>query len=321
MAGHSTSGHEHYYVPDQSKLAICGAFSLFLSVLGAALVINHAHYTPTEPSNSSLVLIAGLAMFIGTLFAWFRVTIKENLAGMNSAQLKHSYVLGMQWFIFSEVMFFLAFFGALFYVRVLAGPWLASMGDKGMNQLIWEGFKYQWPLMETPQQAVGIAKQYMANNGTFNGPHENLSFPGFSNMLHWLPLWNTIILLSSSVTVHLAHMGIKSNNRGQLKFWLGLTVALGFIFVFLQYREYHEALTELGLTLQSGIYGSTFFMLTGFHGFHVIMGTVILLVQFLRATSAGHFSANDQFGFEAASWYWHFVDVVWVGLFLFVYIL
>lgn len=321
MAGHSSSGHAHYYVPERSKLAICTAFGLFLSVFGAAHVMNDAHYHAGESSNSSFILIAGLVFFVVSLASWFRVTIKENLAGMNSAQLKHSYVIGMQWFIFSEVMFFLAFFGALFYVRVLAGPWLASGGDKVMNYLLWGDFKYSWPLMETPQQAVGLAKQYMANNGAFSGPHENLSFPGWDKMFHWLPLWNTIVLLSSSLTVHIAHMGLKEGNRAKLKLWLGITVALGMFFVFLQYKEYHHALTELGLTLKSGIYGTTFFMLTGFHGFHVIMGTVILLVQFLRVMAANHFTPDDQFGFEAASWYWHFVDVVWVGLFLFVYIL
>ena len=321
MASHNTSGYEHYHVPDQSKLAICGALGLFLTVYGAGRVINHWHYNAGEPSNVRFILYAGLAIFIGTLFAWFRTTINENRAGMNSAQLKHSYVLGMQWFIFSEVMFFLAFFGALFYVRTLAGPWLASAGHHAEDYRLWGDFKFHWPLMETPQQAVGIGKQYIANNGVFDGPRENLSFPGWDKVLHWIPLWNTILLLSSSFTVHLAHMGLKANHRGQLKFWLGLTLVLGFSFVFLQYREYHEAFTQLGLTLHSGIYGSTFFMLTGFHGFHVMMGATILLVQFLRATAAGHFTPDDQFGFEAASWYWHFVDVVWVGLFLFVYIL
>ena len=321
MAGNSSSGHQPYYVPEQSKLAICAAFGLFLSVFGAAKVMNDAHYHAGQPSNSSFFLFAGLVVFIATLAAWFRITIKENRAGMNSAQLKQSYVIGMQWFIFSEVMFFLAFFGALFYIRVLSGPWLASDGDKVMNYLLWGDFKFSWPLMETPQQAVGLAKQYMANNGTFNGPHENLSFPGWDKMFGWLPLWNTVVLLSSSFTVHIAHMGLKEGNRTKLKLWLGITVALGLFFVFLQYQEYHHALTELGLTLKTGVYGTTFFMLTGFHGFHVIMGTVILLVQFLRVTVANHFTPEDQFGFEAASWYWHFVDVVWVGLFLFVYIL
>ncbi len=321
MAGHSSSGYEHYHVPEQSKLAFCMALGLFLSVFGAASLMNDMRYHPGESTNSGFYLFVGLVFFVVTLAAWFRTTIKENLAGMNSAQLKHSYVIGMQWFIFSEVMFFMAFFGALFYVRVLSGPWLASEGDKVMNHILWGDFKFSWPLMETPQQAVGLAKQVIANNGTFNGPHENLAFPGWANVTHWLPLWNTVVLLTSSVTVHIAHNALKANNRAQLKLWLGITVALGMFFVFLQYKEYHHALTELGLTLKSGTYGATFFMLTGFHGFHVIMGATILLVQFLRTTVANHFTPSDQFGFEAASWYWHFVDVVWVGLFLFVYIL
>ena len=321
MAGQSTSGHEHYYVPEQSKLAFFTAMGLALTVFSAARVINNHSHGVTD-SNAGFFLLAGFAIFGITLFSWFRTTILENRAGMNSAQLKHSYVIGMQWFIFSEVMFFAAFFGALFYVRNLAGPWLGSEGDKVMNHLIWGDFKYSWPLMETPQQAVGgVSGQLMANNGTFAGPKQSLSFPGWGNIAHWLPLWNTVLLLSSSFTVHIAHMGLKENNRAKLKTWLAITLLLGFGFVFLQYKEYHEAFIEYGLTLKSGIYGSTFFMLTGFHGFHVVMGAFILLVQFLRITVADHFTPQDQFGFEAASWYWHFVDVVWVGLFLFVYIL
>ena len=136
----------------------------------------------------------------------------------------------------------------------------------------------------------------------------------------YLPFLNTVILLSSSVTVHFAHTAIKNENRKKLIGWLGFTVFLGVVFLGLQIEEYYIAYTDMGLTLNSGIYGSTFFMLTGFHGFHVTMGTFILLVQLSRAIK-GHFSHEDCFGFEAASWYWHFVDVVWVGLFIFVYVL
>ena len=133
-------------------------------------------------------------------------------------------------------------------------------------------------------------------------------------------MWNTIILLTSSVTVHFAHTGLKNDKRGQFIGWLGLTVLLGCIFLVLQVEEYIEAYSHLGLTLSSGIYGSTFFILTGFHGFHVTLGTFMLLVQLIRAIR-GHFSHHDCFGFEASSWYWHFVDVVWVGLFVFVYLI
>jgi cytochrome c oxidase subunit 3 len=191
-----------------------------------------------------------------------------------------------------------------------------------MTNMLWEGFSYAWPLMETPQQAVGgAANQLMANNGAFAGPEKNLHFPGWGAMFGWLPLWNTIILITSSFTVHLAHNALKGGQRKPFVNWLLVSVVLGFIFVVLQAVEYYEAYHHYGLKLNSGIYGTTFFMLTGFHGVHVIIGATMLLVQLLRATTAGHFTAEDHFGFEASSWYWHFVDVVWVGLFLFVYIL
>jgi cytochrome c oxidase subunit 3 len=321
MAVQSNTDYESYYVPEKSPLAICATVGLILGIIGAANVINDMSYGNAK-AWSWPVFYVGLIIFVATLFAWFRTAIIENRAGMNSAQLKRSYVIGMQWFIFSEIMFFAAFFGALFYVRNLAGPWLAGEGSGVLNSMVWEGFKFSWPMMETPQQAVGgVANQLIANNGEFSGPDRHLSFPGWDNMLHWLPLWNTIILMSSSVTVHIAHNGLKANNRTKLNLWLGITVLLGLTFVYLQYLEYHEAYVEYGLKLTSGIYGTTFFMLTGFHGAHVCMGTIMLLVQWLRASTKGHFSADDQFGFEASSWYWHFVDVVWVGLFLFVYII
>ena len=133
-------------------------------------------------------------------------------------------------------------------------------------------------------------------------------------------MWNTIILLSSSVTVHFAHVGLKNDNRRQFKGWLLFTVLLAIVFLFLQFAEYYEAYVHYGLTLKSGIYGTTFFMLTGFHGFHVFLGMTMLLIMLLRAQK-GHFTPDDCFGFESASWYWHFVDVVWVCLFFFVYII
>ncbi len=324
MSGHSNTDYETYYVPEKSYLAIFTSLTLFTTLYGAAEVLNDKTFgDPSQETNSWFIFLTGLVLFLASLFSWFRTTIVENRAGMNSAQLKHSYVIGMQWFIFSEVMFFAAFFGALWYVRNLAGPWLSSDGDGGrMNALLWEGFTYQWPLMETPQDAVGgVGGQLMANNGVMTGPERSMSFPGWDNILHWLPMWNTLVLLTSSVTAHIAHLALLANNRSKLNLWLGITVLLGIIFVYLQYLEYHEAYADYGLYLSSGIYGSTFFMLTGFHGFHVCMGMIMLLIQWLRSTKSGHFTPEDHFGFEASSWYWHFVDVVWVGLFLFVYII
>jgi cytochrome c oxidase subunit 3 len=242
---------------------------------------------------------------------------------MNSAQLKKSYVLGMFWFIFSEVMFFFCFFGALFYVRVLAGPWLGGEGEAGaFSHLIWQGYEFSWPMMTTPQEAVGGAgAQLISNQGEFISPHTSMAMSEAGAWYKWLPLWNTIILITSSVTVHIAHVGLLDDNRKKFNIWLGISVVLAMIFLFLQYEEYYEAYAHFGLTLDSGIYGSTFFMLTGFHGFHVAMGMTMLLVQWLRSVRGKHFTADDHFGFEASSWYWHFVDVVWVMLFLFVYIL
>ncbi|NCF18785.1 MAG: cytochrome c oxidase subunit 3 [Haliea sp.] len=316
MTSQTSTEYEKYYVPEKSKLAVCATIGLVLSIYGAASIMNDMTFgDPNETTSSWTIFICGLFFFLATLFSWFRIAIKENIAGMNSAQLKRSYVLGMFWFIFSEVMFFFAFFGALFYVRTLVGPWLAGEGDAGrMNGLLWEGFEFSWPMMQTPQEAVGgAAAQPIANNGSFTSAETSMAFASAHAWYAWLPLWNTIILLTSSFTCHIAHMGILDGNRKKFNLWLGITVALGMIFLVVQ--------AHFGLTMNAGIYGSTFFMLTGFHGFHVLMGMTMLLIQFLRSVRGGHFTADDHFGFEASSWYWHFVDVVWVFLFLFVYIL
>jgi cytochrome c oxidase subunit 3 len=248
------------------------------------------------------------------MFFWFSQVIKENNDGLNNSMLNNSYYYGMAWFIFSEVMFFFAFFLALGYIRNFAVPWLGGEGEKGIANMLWPGFEAHWPLMITPDQAV------------FPGPGEEMSLGtayahgGLAGVLGWIPLYNTILLLSSSVTVHIAHLGLKNGNRKQFNFWLAVTLVFGYAFVVLQAIEYYEAYTHMGLTLNSGVYGTTFFMLTGFHGFHVCLGAIILTVMLIRGLR-GHFSHDDQFGFEAGSWYWHFVDVVWICLVAFVYVL
>ena len=293
-----------YYIPEGSWFPVVTAAAMGTLAVGGGLAVQ---------GYTALPLLVGLAVLAAVLFCWFSTVIEENMRGLPSAQVKRSYVIGMGWFIFSEVMFFAAFFGALFYVRILAVPWLGGEGDKAMtNQLLWQGFEAQWPVMQTPDQVAGGSQ--------FVGPHENFGFPGWSKLAGWLPLWNTAILLTSSWTVHIAHHALKHDNRSRFNLFLGITVALGVLFLCVQYVEYHEAYVEMGLTLASGIYGTTFFMLTGFHGFHVALGTFMLFVQLIRGLK-GHFKKDDQFGFEASSWYWHFVDVVWVGLFIFVYVL
>ncbi len=307
------SNEQSYYVPEQSRLPIFASLGLFLTVFGAGNWMNGSDIGPT-------IFYCGAFLFAAVLWTWFATVIKEHRAGMNNAQLQRSYVWGMGWFIFSEVMFFAAFFGALYYIRNMALPWLSGEGNNAMtNELLWPGFEAQWPLMTTPDMAVN------GEAATVTGPEQNMSYSTLAEhgtpLWKWLPFVNTVLLLSSSVTVHMAHVGLKNNNRKAFNRWLGLSVVLGMAFLFFQVEEYLEAYQQMGLTLESGIYGTTFFMLTGFHGAHVTLGTFMLLVMFLRSVLKGHFSHDDCFGFEAASWYWHFVDVVWVGLFIFVYIL
>ncbi|NMH60733.1 cytochrome c oxidase subunit 3 [Alteromonas ponticola] len=288
--------YEKYYVPAQSPWPIVGAVALFLIALGAGNFVVES--TQGKEGYGGYILLAGIVTLLVMLFGWFKNQIDESMSGLYSAQLGRSYRQGMSWFIFSEVMFFFAFFGALFYARMISVPWLGgSMNNEMTNVVLWPGFEAIWPLVKTPD---GTTTQEMGPGG--------------------LPTINTIILLVSSVTLHYAHVGLEKNKRKQLTWLLGITILLGCGFLVLQVEEYIHAYKELDLTLQSGIYGNTFFMLTGFHGMHVTLGTIILMVMFLRVLK-GHFTPDDHFAFQAGSWYWHFVDVVWVMLFLFVYVL
>lgn len=300
-----------YYVPEKSNLPIAATIASSFMMIGAGMWVVDSGQGNTYSSGPTVFAI-GLVAVLAVMYTWFTSVIKEHQAGMNSEQLQRSYVWGMGWFIFSEVMFFAAFFGALFYVRTFAVPWLGGEGEKGLANILWPGFEASWPLLQTPVQALQETTGMPRADAT-SGPGGVFSWVG-------LPLLNTVILLTSSVTVHFAHTALKNGNDKAMTKWLLATVVLGFIFTGFQVEEYIVAYTEYGLTLQSGIYGATFFMLTGFHGLHVVIGATMLLIMLIRHRK-GHFKPHDHFGFEAASWYWHFVDVVWVGLFLFVYIL
>jgi cytochrome c oxidase subunit 3 len=278
-----------YYLPEPSHWPIVGSIGMFTLLFGFA---NFLH------GGSWLVMAAGGAVIIFMLFGWFGTVIRESEGGKYNAQVDMSFRWGMGWFIFSEVMFFAAFFGALFYARMYSVPWLGGMGGHSpmTPELLWQGFESAWPT---------------------NGPGEVGG--AYEPMAAWgIPAINTLILLTSGVTVTWAHWGLKKADRTQLILGLMATVALGFLFIGLQAYEYHHAYTEMNLTLKSGIYGTTFFMLTGFHGLHVTLGATMLTVILLRSIK-GHFTADHHFAFEAVAWYWHFVDVVWLGLFVFVY--
>jgi cytochrome c oxidase subunit 3 len=286
-----------YYVPHSSPWPIVGSVALAVTAYGAVNFIHQStEKVGAEGSWGQPVFFIGLAMVAFMMFGWFGTVIRESIRGMNSELMDRTYRQGMGWFIVSEIMFFAAFFGALFYARIISVPWLAGAGNNlETHVLLWPDFADIWPLFMTPG---GTATEAMEAWG--------------------LPFINTVILVTSSVTVTFAHWALKKNQRILLPIWLAITVALGTIFLTLQVIEYRDAYTELGLTMGSGIYGSTFFLLTGFHGAHVTMGTIMLAVMLLR-TLRGHFSAENHFAFEAVGWYWHFVDVVWLFLFTFVY--
>ncbi len=275
----ATSGS--YYLPNPSPWPVITSAGIFTLALGFVLFMNKLGAGPW-------LMLAGAGILAYVMFRWFGQVIGESESGSYNKQVDLSFRWGMSWFIFSEVMFFAAFFGALFYVRQLSGPWL------GDNELLWPGYEFAWPTAGPKGEA-------------------------FTPMAAWgIPALNTLILLTSGATITWAHWGLIKDNRGQLVFGMLLTVALGISFMAFQIYEYAHSYTDLGLTLKSGTYGATFFMLTGFHGLHVTIGTIMLIVITLRCIS-GHFKPNHHFGFEAVAWYWHFVDVVWLGLFIFVY--
>jgi cytochrome c oxidase subunit III len=274
-----------YYVPEPSYWPIVGSIALLLMAFGAAIWINGLAW-------GKYPLIVGLLTFFYMMAGWFTAVAHESESGKYNKQVDTSFRWGMAWFIFSEVMFFAAFFGALFYMRVISVP---DLGGLESQKLIWPDFKAGWPV-----SGPGIAEQ-------------------FTPMGAWgIPALNTLILLTSGVTVTWAHWGLLRNNRLQLIWGLVMTIALGATFLGFQVYEYWHAYVDLNLTLKMGAYGATFFMLTGFHGLHVTIGTIMLIVILFRCV-AGHFRPDHHFGFEGVAWYWHFVDVVWLLLFIFVY--
>jgi cytochrome c oxidase subunit 3 len=281
-----------YYVPHGSKWPIIATRGVCTAMVGGSSLLN-------GNDMGKYILAIGLAMVVFMIVGWFSTVISESEDGMYDEQVDSSFRWGMIWFIFSEVMFFAAFFGALFYVRTYSLPWLGGEGTGlATNTFLWPEFENIWP-------------------STANGPGEIGG--DFKTMGAWgLPALNTAILLTSGVTLTWAHHALKEMKRMQLIIGLALTVALGAVFMYFQAVEYGHAFNDLNLNMGSGIYGSTFFMLTGFHGFHVTIGTIMLLV-ILGRSIYGHFNPKNHFAFEAVAWYWHFVDVVWLGLFIFVY--
>jgi len=281
----------YYYVPGPSRHPVLAAIGLFFVILGAGQWVNGHQW-------GAYSLMFGLLWWAFVLQQWFREAIRESETGLYSARIDTSFRWSMSWFIFSEVMFFGAFFGALYWTRVHSVPNLGSID----NALLWPDFKAAWP--------SSVAGATASPAGTIE--------PFGTMGPFWLPTINTALLLTSGITLTIAHHALRASQRGKTIAFMWLTVLLGVTFLFVQGYEYHHAYSELNLKLSSGVYGSTFFMLTGFHGFHVFVGMLMLLFITLRLMR-GHFTPDRHFGFEGAAWYWHFVDVVWLGLYIVVY--
>jgi cytochrome c oxidase subunit 3 len=292
MSSQSNQGH-HYYVPNPVAYPVI--MSVGLLTLASGFVFNINNFAAGKQ-----MMIVGALIILAMIFKWMGTVISESQNGLYKKWEDKSFRVGMIVFICSEVAFFAAFFGALFFMRIIAIPELASFDPQFT---MYKDFTDAWP--SAGPGGVVLGKEYVAAK--------------FSPMAAWgLPAINTALLLTSGATVTWAHWALIKNNRAQLIIGLALTVALGIAFLLCQATEYHEAYTEMGLTLGAGAYGASFFMLTGFHGFHVMLGTLMLIVILIRSCK-GHFDADHHFGFEGVAWYWHFVDVVWLGLFVFVY--
>ena len=281
----------YYFVPQPSRYPIMTAFGLAMMILGASLWINSIQV-------GRWILLFGVLWWLSILFVWFRASIQESEGGLYSRKIDVSYRWSMSWFIFSEVMFFGSFFTALWWARAHSVP---ELGDL-QNALLWPDFKAVWPSVAagTTASPAGTVEPFQTM-----GPF-------------WLPTINTALLLTSGVTLTIAHHALQLGHRARCIGFMWITVLLGVIFLCVQGYEYAHAYSDLNLTLGSGVYGATFFMLTGFHGFHVLVGMLMLFFITLRLMK-GHFTPQNHFGFEGAAWYWHFVDVVWLGLYILVY--
>jgi cytochrome c oxidase subunit 3 len=224
MANAHAPDSSHYYIPHDSPWPIRGSIALFAMMLGAIGYLDNW--------AGAWVFLPGAVLLAYMFFGWFSTVIDENQHGIYNLQVDRSFRMGMMWFIFSEVMFFAAFFGALFYARMLSVPWLGGQGVKVFtNFILWPQFEGVWP----------------TNGPAHVGGHADGSFSTIPAI--GVPALNTAILLTSGLTVTIAHHALRAGRRGRLALFLALTFLLGFTFVSLQAHEYGEAYRELGLRL------------------------------------------------------------------------
>lgn len=285
--GDAHANHHDYHLVNPSPWPVVGAISAFVLAIGA---IQFMH------KDDPIILGVGFGLVLLTMFLWWRDVVREaEKFGDHTPVVQIHNRYGMILFIASEVMFFVAWFWAFFDASLFPAEVMNVKSAGGADQ------------------AIGMVSRNEVTKGVW--PPE-----GTKTFDPWhLPFVNTLILLLSGTTVTWAHHSLVEGNRKGLIWGLVLTIALGVLFTLCQAYEYMHAEFPFSQAAGGNIYGSTFFMATGFHGFHVIVGTITLTVMLFRAL-AGHFTPKQHFGFEAAAWYWHFVDVVWLFLFACIYV-
>ena len=299
----SHAKHHDYHLVDPSPWPVLASLAAFVLAVGLIIWMRSMGGGPgLFGINGSTVFFIGAASLIAVAFLWWRDVVREAHKGDHTPVVQLHLRYGMILFIASEVMFFVAWFWAYFDAALFAG------GVSPLPVLQPDG-----TVVPSDSSVVGLVERNELTGGQWP-PVPSADF--HSTFDPWgLPLVNTLILLLSGTTVTWAHHALLENDRKGLIWGLTLTVCLGFVFTLLQAYEYGHA----AFNYSGHIYGATFFMATGFHGAHVIIGTIFLFVCLMRALK-GHFTPKQHFGFEAAAWYWHFVDVVWLFLFACIYV-
>ena len=287
MADHAV--HHDYHILPPSPWPLVASIAATIMMIGAVMWMKGLFGLP---AGTNWVFFSGLAGVLFSMFGWWADVIKESRQGDHTPVVSLGLRYGMVLFIASEIMFFAGFFWIFFEMAIFneARTLIPEFGNWTDTAAAWS----TWP-----PRGVEVLDAWQ------------------------LPLLNTVILLLSGTTVTWAHHALQAGDRNAAKIGLAITIALGALFTAVQAYEYyhilHENLFFNEEALNSTLYGSIFFMATGFHGFHVLVGTIFLTVCLIRLM-VGQMSAEKHFGFEAAAWYWHFVDVVWLFLFAFVYV-
>ena len=280
---HADVKHD-YHLVNPSPWPLVGSIAALALTMGGVMWMKGLF---GFPKHTLWLLIVGVLLVLATMYCWWSDVVKEANEGDHTPVVSIGLRYGMILFIASEVMFFVAWFWIFFEMALFHNQRALSPIADVANA--WK----TWPPM-------GVE-----------------TVPPFE-----LPLVNTLTLLLSGTTVTWAHHALQQNDRASAKLGLLLTILLGMLFTSIQVFEYHHILADKLFygpdAVNSGLYGSAFFMATGFHGFHVVIGTIFLTVCLIRLLNGG-FTPKQHFGFEAAAWYWHFVDVVWLFLFTFLY--